>query len=506
MEKKFNQDYVVGIDLGTGSCKTIIMGINGQILGFASSNYEAHNHNSQWIEQDPESLYKGLMTSFIKAVKGSKTQPEKCLGISVGGALHSLIAIDSNHLPLTGVITWADMRARKQSEELSTPFNLHNFYALSGCPNNPMYPLSKIIWLQEKEPELYRNVYKFITAKEYVLWRLTGKEIVDYALASGSGLFNIQSLVWDSEILSLAGIRSSMLSAPADPLTRIGFLDDALKDKADLAGSIPIFLGSADAVNSSLGAGTTGMDSLTCMIGTSGAIRTITGRPLLDDKQRLWCYAIDGQHWLSGGAINNGGMALDWLREILNTAAPGSKEIDFNEISEWVSQVPPGSDGLVCLPFLTYERSPNWNPRMRAVLAGLTLQHSYQHIARSFLEGISFRLKSILEVIQEVTGREDYVINASGGFTKSGIWVKILADILNQNLVIPATGETSAVGAAFWVLLASKVVDNIGELKQFVNIVETHSPDAGLNEVYTRTFKMYQELYDANSKVFNHYY
>ena len=503
MEKKFSEEFAIGIDLGTGSCKTVVLGKSGEVLGIASANYAAKNISSKWKEQDPDSLYNGVISSLVKAVQSANILPDKCLGLSIGGALHSLIAINHNHQPLTGVITWADLRSKKQSGLIASQYRDREYYQRNGCPNNPMYPISKIMWIREETPDIFNEVYKFFSAKEYVIWKLTGNEIVDYAIASGTGLFNIINLEWDDELMDTAGINTNYLSKPESPLTEVGFLDSKLARQAGLCGAIPIYLGSADAVNSSIGAGTTNSDSLTCMIGTSGAIRTISQKPILDKKERLWCYAIERQLWLVGGSINNGGLALDWLRSLFNNLVPGNKDIGFNQLMDWASEIQPGSEGLFCLPFLTNERSPYWNPNMRAVLFGLTLKHDHRHIARSFLEGISFRLKSVLEAIQEVFDIEFSEIKASGGFTVSPIWIQILADVLNQNISIPTNDETSAVGAAYWVLQANQIVKNLDDMKNLVGVSKIYCPKPEYRSQYDKTYPIYKELYFSSRDIFD---
>jgi len=501
--KRKHEDFVIGIDLGTGSCKTVLLDVSGKILGLASAFYEANSVSSKWTEQDPESLFNGLLVSLSKVLHSPGVNPKHCIGISIGGALHSLMAINHDNRPLSGVITWADRRSTCQSKAIAERFHEHLLYHRSGCPNNPMYPLSKIIWMREEHRDIFPRVAKFISAKEYVLWKLTGNQLVDYAIASGSGLFNIRTFEWDKELLEIAGIKKNMLFNLTNPLAEAGMLEPTIADQVGLAGGIPIFLGSADAVNSSIGAGTVDSDSLTCMIGTSGAIRTIHDQPVLDEQERLWCYAIDKYHWLVGGAINNGGLALDWLRSLFNKVLPENREIEFKQVIDWAAEIAPGAEGLICLPFLTHERSPYWDPYMRAVLFGLTLQHDHRYIARALLEGIGFRMKSVLDVLEEVFKKEFKEIVASGGFTASPAWVQINADIFNHSLSIPGIDETSAIGAAYWVLRARQVVSDLSEMKKLVGISKVYHPFLETQPVYAKAYATYRELYYASRKIFD---
>ncbi len=502
---KKESEYAIGIDLGTGSCKIIIIDTSGKSLGFGSSDYFSSSNEASWTDQDPEFLFSVLIQSLKSALEKPQLPPEKCLGISVGGALHSIMAIDSHHQPLSDVFTWADTRSKKQSQNLGTQIDTHAHYLTCGCPNHPMYPLSKIIWFREENKHLFDKTSKFISAKEYILWKLTGEEVVDYAIASGTGLLNIHSLNWDNESLSIAGITKNQMFNLREPTEKIGGLNKAVATLTGLRPNTPVYMGSADAVNSSLGAGTLTPDQLTCMVGTSGAIRTITNEPVLDHQERLWCYAINKNYWISGGAINNGGLAISWLCDTFTQISNAGSPIGFDKIMRWAEDAPAGCDGVICLPFFSQERSPYWNPNMRAVFFGLSLNHSHTHIARAVIEGIGFRLFSVLEVIQEVTRKEKYDIRASGGFTKSEFWVQVLTDIFNQNINIPTTGETSAVGAAFWVLISSGVVKDLNELDSFIEITRTHYPNREVQARYKQSYQVYKDIYFSMRNIYDKY-
>ena len=232
--------------------------------------------------------------------------------------------------------------------------------------------------------------------------------------------------------------------------------------------------------------------------------RVIVKRPVFDPKERIWCYAIDSSHWLVGGAINNGGLALWWLQNAFSQGKrePPTNMLEFPDIIAWAEQIDAGAEGVICLPFFTNERSPNWNPNARAVFYGLTLQHDQRHMARAVLEGVGFRLRSVLDVLKEVIG-EPAEIRASGGFIQSKLWVQVITDVFNKNLLIPAQKETSSVGAAFWALLGTKVVDRIKSLSSHVNILTTFKPDRDANRIYENRYLVYQELYDSLQVLFN---
>jgi gluconokinase len=359
-----------------------------------------------------------------------------------------------------------------------------------------MYPISKIIWLRDEVPEVFKHAAWFISAKEYVIFRLTGRHIVDYNIASGTGLLDTRNLVWDEISLNIAEIQPERLSVLENPHNIIGQVDARLAARMGLRNNTPIILGGADAVNSSLGTGAVHSNQLTCMVGTSGAIRVIVEQPVFDPKERIWCYAIDSTHWLVGGAINNGGLALWWLQ---NAFSQGKRESRLISLSSGyyclAEQIKAGAEGVICLPFFTSKRSPNWN--LNAAVFGLTLQHDQRRM-RAVLEGVGFRLRSVLDVLRSYWRARE--IRVVGLFTK--LWVQVITDVINKN-TDSAQKETSSVGAAFWALLGTKVVDRIESLSPYVNILATFQPDRDANRIYENRYMVYKDLYDSLQVLFS---
>ena len=297
--------WFLGIDLGTGSCKSVVIDDKADILGFGVGEYAASDSHNRWQEQNPRELLQAAITSVQRATADAGVDSDQCAGLSIGGALHSIMALDRNGKPLTGVFTWADGRAVDQAEAIRQQPLAKRLYEQTGCPSHGMYPLYKIMWLRENEPEVFRKAWRYLTAKEYVFARLTGEYLVDYCLAAGSGLLNTHSLTWESLCLDAAGIRENQLSPPVSPLTVHHGLDPDIAGQMGIRRDVPVVLGSSDAANSNIGAGAVLPWQATCMIGTSGAFRVLCPQPILDRQARSWCYAVDEGHWLVGGAINN---------------------------------------------------------------------------------------------------------------------------------------------------------------------------------------------------------
>lgn len=489
--------WFLGIDLGTGSCKSVVIDENADILGFGVGEYSGSDVHDRWQEQNPRELLQAAITSVRNALVRADVDSDQCAGLSIGGALHSLLALDRSGEPLTGVITWADGRAVDQAEAMRGQPLAARLYEQTGCPVHGMYPLYKIMWLRENRPEVFRDAWRYVTAKEYVFACLTGEYRVDYCLAAGSGLLNTHSRAWEPLCLDAAGIRRDQLSAPGSPLTVQNGLDPEAARQMKIRPDVPVVLGSSDAVNSNLGAGAVLPWQATCMIGTSGAYRVLCPQPILDRQARSWCYVVDDAHWLVGGAINNGGVALSWLRDCLNQALPDSAAADglsFEDVLALACRSPAGSGGVICLPLFAGERSPHWNLNARATFFGMSLSHGVTHLSRALVEGIAFRFKSLSDVLAEV-GVEVRQVIASGGFTQSDFWLQVVTDVLNREMVVPPWGETSCLGAAFWAMLGTGHVANLENLVNFVKPGRSCLPGKENAAIYQRIYPMYQKLY-----------
>jgi gluconokinase len=490
-----SSSWFLGIDLGTGSCKTVAVDEDGKVLGFGVGEYSGAGAQGRWQEQDPRELLQAAIASVRQVVERTGANPAGCGGMSIGGALHSVMAVDGHGDPSTGVITWADGRAVEQARAVAgTPIGT-KLYQETGCPVHGMYPIYKIMWLRENRPEVFQHARRYVSAKEYVGFRLTGAWRVDYSLAAGSGFLNTYTLKWSDPAIDLAGIRKDQLSPLAAPVALLGTLQAEAAAQMGIPVNTPVVMGSSDAVNSSIGAGAVIPTQATLMVGTSGALRVVSPRPVLDPEARSWCYAIDERHWLVGGAINNGGVALSWLRDCLNQAHPG-QPLTFEDILALAGRAPAGSKGLVCLPFFAGERSPNWNLNARAAFFGMSLEHELRHVARALLEGIGFRFKSLLQVLFEI-GLDVQQIVASGGFTKSEVWLQVMADILGRDLNVTVWGETSALAAAFWAALAAGRAGSMEDIRKWVHDGHACRPVAENTAVYERVYPLYTKLYQA---------
>lgn len=492
------QQAIMGVDIGTTGCRAVIYRPNGKILANQSEDYPLYTPQATWAEQDAADIYTAFIKVVSSAMKESGLEPNQLAGISFSSVMHSIIPVDSAGEPLHRMLIWADSRGQKYTEELQAKHDVKEFYRKTGCPIHPMYPLSKILWFKHERPDIFNHTAKFIGIKEYICHKLLGRYLVDKSIATATALYNLHTLAWDNELLYILGINDDMLSEVVSTTYIAPNISPEIASLLGVSPATAVILGASDGILSTIGSGAVNPGQVTAMIGTSGAVRIVTDRPHIDEKGRTWCYNMTEDYWVLGGAINNGGIAYRWARDKFATTEQHVAEklgLDTYEIlSLYAEQKPAGSDGLVMLPLFSGERAPYYNANARGVLFGLNLNHGKRHIVRATLEGIIYAMYSVFVALEEVSGQSNE-IRVSGSFTRSKLWVQIMADVFGRVITVPGQPEGSAFGAAVLGLYALGLINDIKEVGSLINIKERYYPNQANHERYQRLFKIYERIY-----------
>lgn len=482
-------EYVLGIDIGTGSVKAVAVDLKGNSFADVQQHYPFSAPKPGYHEQAPDQIWQAFTESIKTIISQNGTQP---LAISLSSAMHSFIAVDQNGNALAPMMTWADNRSAEIAVELRATERGMSIYKATGTPIHSMSPLCKLIWLKKNDPELFYKTHKFISIKEFIWHKLFNEFAIDYSIASSTGLFNITKFEWHDDALKLAGITADRLSVPVPTdHNKTGCLL-AFLDK-----NITFITGASDGCLANLGSLATepGVSAMT--IGTSGAVRVASNKPLPNAEAMTFSYILDKNTYICGGPINNGGVAMQWW--VKNVAGLNPTEKDYEHIFSQIADVPAGSNGLIFLPYLTGERAPIWDSESCGNFFGVRLQHTQADFSRAVLEGICFAMRDVLDAVQK---NSDPIkqINISGGFTKSEVWVQTLANITGKKLAILQADDASAVGAAF---IALKIIGSIKEYPRAGNDLIIYEPNPANQDVYNRTFSIYKQLY-ADLKVTMH--
>lgn len=461
----------IGIDIGTTATKAVCFDKKGNVLRQIVKSYSMYHPKPEWSVQKPHEILQTVKECINEIT--NEIQPQF---ISFSSAMQSVIAIDENGKPLTDAILWADNRAAGIAEKLKNSDQGKHFYQKTGIPIHPFSPLTKIAWFKEFDSELFSKTYKFISIKEYVWHHLTNEYCTDTSMASGTGLLNIHTLDWDEEVLDFLNIKPHQLSKVCEVTHQCkGISDDFL-----------YIMGGGDGALANLGTGAMNKNCIALTIGTSGAVRLPIDKPYLDEQMRTQCYHLMGDQYLILGAVNNGAIVLQWLKEtLLNTTQ--SLEV----LIEDAAKIPAGSEGLLFVPYLLGERAPIWDASAQGTLLGMQITHTQAHLVRATLEGILFGLFQITEIlIPDPERRKETKVMASGGFGKSELWLQMVADIFQMQVETSQTIEGSSWGA---VLIGLK---SLGEKITNDNKTgQTYFPNTENKNVYEAAFNKFKKVY-----------
>jgi len=480
-------EYMIGVDIGTTSTKSVLYDMKGKVIAYANSGYQLYQDIPDMAEEDPDDIFDAVIEVLGQVLRKGKVKSGEVKGISFSSAMHSLILMDKNDQPLTRAITWADNRAAKYSEELKENGVGAQIYAKTGTPIHPMAPLSKILWLRNEQPELFNKTKKFIDLKSYVFFRLFGVYKMEYSIASATGMFNIFKLDWDQQALDLLKITRDQLPELVEPTDMIKNIDKKYGDLLGISADIPFIFGGSDGVLSNLGVNAIDPGVVAVTIGTSGAVRVVVDKPVVDPNGKLFCYALTKDKWVVGGPVNNGGIVFRWVKDQLfapeKITAEQMQVSTYNILTQIAEKIPAGSDGLLFHPYLGGERAPIWNAYARGSFFGLTRKHTRAHMVRAALEGIVYNLYVVMLTIEGVAGKPKS-IQATGGFSRSSLWRQMLADIFEQDVTIPESFESSCLGAAVLGMYALGYIDDLSAVKDMIGVTDVHKPNKDNFEVY----------------------
>ncbi|GGH84188.1 gluconokinase [Pullulanibacillus pueri] len=487
------KDIVVAVDIGTTSTKSAAFDPTGHIYAESAQEYPLYSEVASRAEQDPEEIFQAIMKTLSDVVASMGEARARIAAVSFSSAMHSLIALDREGTPLTRSMTWADQRASLHAEQLKATAVGQGIYQRTGTPIHPMSPLVKLLWFKDEDQETYQKAAKWVGIKEYAFFRLFGTYVVDYSIASATGLFNLHTCDWDAEALALTGVPKEKLPEPVPTTQVIQGLNKADAEQLGLPADLPFVVGASDGVLANLGVGAIAPGTVACSIGTSGAVRTVVNAPTTDPKGRLFCYALTEDQWVIGGPINNGGVAFRWARDHIFPDLKAGSEDPYEYLTQLASEIDPGSEGLLFLPYLTGERAPLWNADTKGVFFGLTLNHDRRHMIRAVMEGVMFQMHAVVAALKE-TGVDPQAFRVTGGFTKSLLWRQIMADIFERGIHVPETPQGSSFGAALLAMKALGILNDFSTVEEIVAIGHRHTPNDEASQVYRKLKPIFMDL------------
>jgi xylulokinase len=477
---------LVGIDVGTSGVKGVAIDPEGAVLARAEYGYPLSTPRPGWAEQDPADWVSATEAVLAELLRRGA---DRAAGIGLSGQMHGLVALDDKGEVLRPAILWNDQRTAAECEEIERTIGLQRLISLTGNRALPGFTAPKLIWLRRHEPDVYARIARIALPKDYVRLRLTGEHATDVSDASGMLLLDVAARRWSAGVVSELeldpGWLPTVLESPSvSGETRAGTPGDGTP--------VPVAAGGGDQACGALGVGVDRPGPISVVLGTSGVVFAALDRFAADPEARVhaFCHAVPGA-WHAMGVMLSAAGSLRWLRD---TVAPG---VAFGDLIEQAAAWPPGTEGLLFLPYLAGERTPHADPDARGAFTGLSIRHDRGALVRAVLEGVAFGLRDSLDLITELGGKPE-LGRVSGGGARSDLWLQIVASVLELPLQRVAVDEGAAFGAAILGGVAAGVWPDVRTAAgATVTPHGTIEPIPEWVEIYRERRQQYRALYPA---------
>ncbi len=494
--------YLIGIDVGTTGAKTILVSEEGEVIASSLEEYPLYTPYPKWAEQDPEDWWMATASSISNVLRESGVDPEDIKGIGLSGQMHGLVLLDKDNKVLRPCIMWCDQRTTEQREWIMNTVGEDLMVQIAGNPALEGFTAPKVIWVKQKEPEIFAKAKTMVLPKDYVRFRLTGEIAMEVSDAAGTVLFDISKRTWSDVILDKLGIPREMMPPCYESIDICGRITKEVAERTGLKAGTPVVGGGADNTCGAVGNGIVRTGRLSASIGSSGVVFCHTDEVKIDSGLRVhtFCHSVPHK-WYVMGVTQGAGLSFRWLRDNI-----GLSEIQvgnlcdisaYDLLAAQAFQAKPGCEGLIFLPYLMGERTPHLDANAKGVFFGLTARHTRADMIRSVMEGVAYSLRDCLEIIKGM-GLEIGEIRATGGGARSPLWRQIQADINGHEMVTINVTEGPAFGAAILAGVGAGVYSSIEEATDgIIEITSYTEPIEGNVRLYEEYYEIYRSLYPA---------
>ena len=491
--------YWLGIDIGTGGSRALLVDAKGRLVaGFTAPHEDIRMERPLWAEQRPENWWDAAQAAIRGVLKEAGVGGDQVKGVGLSGQMHGLVLLDAANQVIRPALIWCDQRSQPQVDWINQTIGRANVVAHTANPMLTGFTLPKLIWVRDNEPQNFERARKILLPKDYVRFMLTGVHATEASDASGTGLLDVVTRRWSSAMIEQLGLDASLLPEVKESADVTGTITRAAAEATGLREGTPVVGGAGDQAASGIGNGIVRPGVASCTIGTSGVVFAYLDRPHYDSHGRVhtFCHAVRGK-WHVMGVTQGAGLSLQWFR---NQFTPGT---DYDTLMEEAKKAPPLSHGLFWLPYLMGERTPHLDPIARGGWIGLTAKHGRAEMIRSIVEGVTYSLKDCLSVIEHM-GVEIHSVRASGGGARSRFWRQMLADVFGRSVATLENTEGSAYGAALLALAGTGEYASVEELCDVaIREVESLIPNAHESAAYDRGYEVFSILYPTLKPVYS---
>lgn len=498
------QRYVMGIDVGTGGTRAVIVDEKGRIVASANEDHVAFaSPKMGWAEQQPEDWWRAAAVAVRHVLAQANLPREQIACVGFSGQMHGAVMLDASDGVVRPALIWCDVRTEKQCEELREQIGWERLIELTSNPPLANFTLTKLLWTRENEPENWKRVRSVMLPKDYVRFRLTGERATDMADASGTLILDVAHRRWSAEVLEQVKIDRAVLPLLYESPQICAKVSCKGAEQTGLAAGTPVVAGAGDQAAGAVGMGIVAPGVVSATIGTSGVVFAATDRPSHDPRGRLhtFCHATPNR-WHVMGVTQAAGLSLRWFRDRFMDPCAQDGNDPYDQLTAEAATVPPGADGLLWAPYLMGERTPHLDSNARGALAGLTASHTRAHVVRAILEGVAFSLKDTFTIFSEMN-LPVARIRLGGGGARSSLWRQIQADVYGHEVEIVEAEEGAAYGAALLAGVGAGVWATVDQAcDSVVRVASRVAPSQTNASAMHAGYEAFRRLYPAMKSVF----
>lgn len=482
----------IGVDLGTSAVKLLLMDSEGKIQNIVSKEYPLYFPHPGWSEQKPEDWFTQSMEG-IKELTGGCDKSEVA-GISFGGQMHGLVALDKDDKVIRPAILWNDGRTGEETDYLNQAVGKDRLSEYTANIAFAGFTAPKILWMKKHEPENFEKICKIMLPKDYLAYCLSGSFCTDVSDASGMLLMDVKNRCWSDEMLKICGITKEQLPRLYESYEVVGNLKPEIAEELGLSADVKVIAGAGDNAAAAVGTGTVGDGMCNISLGTSGTIFISSKTFGVDQNNALHSFAhADGHYHIMGCMLSAASCNKWWNEDILKTKDFAAEQANITKL---------GENQVFYLPYLMGERSPHNNPDARAMFIGMSMDTTREDMTQAVLEGVTFGLRDSLEVAKSL-GIKIERTKICGGGAKSPLWKKILANIMNLKVDVIESEEGPALGGAMLAAVGCGEYPDVETIaEKVVKVVDTVEPEPELVEKYEERYQKFRKIYPTVKELF----
>ncbi len=490
--------YIVAHDVGTGGNKAVLVDTSGNVCAVAFQAYPVHYPRPDWAEQEPEDWWHAVATTTRAVLEKAGVSPRDVLAVVYATQMLGIVPMGQDGEVLRRAIIWLDARAPQQAERIMRRFGGRRIFArVAGAEISGKDGMPKILWLKENEPHIYRGMSCFLDVNGYLTYRATGRMVFEWSCASAFAL-DLKKKDWMRGLLRYLGIDVGKFLPLVRSVDQVGGLTAEAARACGLLEGTPVFGGCGDVSAAAVGAGAIQDGDGHICLGTSGWVGVVTRKTLTGRHGVACIQSADPQKILLLAEMETAGVCLKWVADQFyrhEQADPNIPNV-YALMDRDVERIPPGSDYLVCTPWIYGERAPIADTWVRGTFFNLSADHTREHLLRAIYEGVAYNLRWIVEIVEKTFGLPLPVLRVIGGGARSAPWMQIVADVTGRRVETVANPqEAGAVGAALTAAVGLGLYPDFESLRGIVRVERAFEPRPEYRETYALLYRAYQRLY-----------